>query len=186
MVDKTTQTIRIKWVRSGIGFPRRQKTWVRSLGLKELNEVVERPDTPSIRGLVARAGHLVEIVEEAPGRASLLTPEYSVLPREVAVTQPAERTEEAAVASTEGSPVDAQSAQAPEVAPPAATEPPPAKEEEVAAAVPAASAEAKSRRAAEKPAAKKAKPKKDTEGKARKPAKEAAGKGAKAPKAGKK
>jgi large subunit ribosomal protein L30 len=71
MPDKTTKTIRIKWVRSGIGFPRRQKTWVRSLGLTELNQVVERPDTPQIRGLVARAHHLVEILGGTAGRSPL-------------------------------------------------------------------------------------------------------------------
>jgi len=186
MADKATKTIRIKWVRSGIGFPRRQKTWVHSLGLKELNEVVERPDTPPIRGLVARAGHLVEIVEGTPGRVWAAQPEYSVLPREIAVAEPAEKAEEAAGGSTGVASAGAPGAQAAEGAPSAASEPLPAREEEQAVAAPAASAPAKSRKATEKPVGKKAKAKKDKEGKAKKPAKEKAGKGAKAPKAGKK
>lgn len=72
------QTLHIKWIRSGIGFPRRQKEFVRSLGLTRLNEVVERPDTAAIRGLVARISHLVEIAEPAPEPAWRGVPEYVV------------------------------------------------------------------------------------------------------------
>jgi large subunit ribosomal protein L30 len=76
--EKTLKTIRIKWVRSGIGFTYRQKTIVRSLGLTKLNHTVVRPDTPQIRGIVASVPHLLEIVAEpvAPAWASI--PEYTV------------------------------------------------------------------------------------------------------------
>jgi large subunit ribosomal protein L30 len=76
--EKTLKTIRIKWVRSGIGFTYRQKTIVRSLGLNKLNHTVVRPDTPQIRGIVAAVPHLLEIVAEpvAPAWASI--PEYTV------------------------------------------------------------------------------------------------------------
>lgn len=57
-------TIRIKYVRSSIGRPERQKRIVRSLGLKRLNQVVERQDTPAVRGVVAKIPHLVQIVQE--------------------------------------------------------------------------------------------------------------------------
>ena len=78
MSDKTLKMIRIKWVRSGIGFTYRQKTIVRSLGLTKLNHTVLRPDTPQIRGIVASVPHLLEIVAEpvAPAWASI--PEYTV------------------------------------------------------------------------------------------------------------
>ena len=85
VTEKAQRTIRIKWVRSGIGFSYRQKEMVRSLGLRRLHQVVERPDTPQIRGLVAQIPHLVTIVDE-PSRptawASL--PEYTIRPPEVA------------------------------------------------------------------------------------------------------
>jgi large subunit ribosomal protein L30 len=70
--------IRIKWVRSGIGFTHHQKTIVRSLGLNKLNHTVLRPDSPQIRGIVASVPHLLEIVPEpvAPAWASI--PEYTV------------------------------------------------------------------------------------------------------------
>ena len=78
MAEKTLKMIRIKWVRSGIGFTYHQKTIVRSLGLNKLNHTVVRPDTPQIRGIVAAVPHLLEIVPEpvAPAWASI--PEYTV------------------------------------------------------------------------------------------------------------
>ena len=44
-----------------------------------LNQVVERPDTPQIRGLVARMPHLVEVVSETAA-VKLLGPEYTIIP----------------------------------------------------------------------------------------------------------
>ena len=61
-MDTAQKTIHIKWVRSGIGFDCSQSQVVRSLGLRRLNQVVERPDTAQVRGLVAKVAHLVEIV----------------------------------------------------------------------------------------------------------------------------
>src|SRR6516162_4846712 len=66
-MDTAQKTIRIKWVRSGIGFNRSQSEVVRSLGLRRLNHVVERPDTPQVRGLIAKVAHLVEVVDDVPG-----------------------------------------------------------------------------------------------------------------------
>jgi large subunit ribosomal protein L30 len=57
-------TIKIKLVRSPICTPQKHKNIVKSLGLKKLNRVVERPDTPGFRGMVAKIPHLLEIVEE--------------------------------------------------------------------------------------------------------------------------
>jgi large subunit ribosomal protein L30 len=55
--------IKIQYYRSVIAFPKTQKEIVRSLGLRKLNQVVERPDTPSMRGAVAKVPHLLRIVE---------------------------------------------------------------------------------------------------------------------------
>jgi large subunit ribosomal protein L30 len=78
--DKAQTTIRIKWVRSGIGFSYHQKRIVRSLGLRKLNQEVDRPDTPQIRGLVAKVPHLVKIVEPASKPAWMSVPEYTIYP----------------------------------------------------------------------------------------------------------
>jgi len=180
MPDKITKTIRIKWVRSGIGFPRRQKTWVQSLGLTELNQVVERPDTPQIRGLVARAHHLVEILGETAGRAALPMPEYTVLPPEAAPIQEAVRVETGAESA----------ATAAEPAPSATTDQAPEQAREKAGEAPVAAAPDKSEqrtgKASQAKRAKQAKPAKGAAKEVRKPVKEGARKGSKAPKAGKK
>ena len=55
--------IKIQYYRSTIAFPKMQKEVVRSLGLRKLNQVVERPDTPSMRGAVAKVPHLLRIIE---------------------------------------------------------------------------------------------------------------------------
>jgi large subunit ribosomal protein L30 len=56
-------TIRIQYYRSTISCPETQKEIVRSLGLRKLNQIVERPDTPSMRGAVAKVPHLIRIIE---------------------------------------------------------------------------------------------------------------------------
>jgi large subunit ribosomal protein L30 len=58
------KTIKIKLVRSPICTPEKHKKIVRALGLKTMNRVVERPDTPGFRGMVAKVPHLLAIVEE--------------------------------------------------------------------------------------------------------------------------
>lgn len=55
--------IRIKYVRSKICTPQKHKLVVKGLGFTRLNQVIEREDTPSIRGMVAKIPHLVTIVE---------------------------------------------------------------------------------------------------------------------------
>ena len=55
--------IRIQYYRSFIASPKTHKTIVRSLGLRKLNQVVERPDNDSMRGAVAKVPHLLRIVE---------------------------------------------------------------------------------------------------------------------------
>ena len=55
--------IRIQYYRSAIGFPKTQKEVVRSVGFTKLNQVLERPDTGSMRGIVQKVPHLLRIVE---------------------------------------------------------------------------------------------------------------------------
>jgi len=56
-------TIQIKWVRSAICAPEKQKLVIKGLGFTRLNQVIQRPDTQSIRGMVAKVPHLLEIVD---------------------------------------------------------------------------------------------------------------------------
>jgi large subunit ribosomal protein L30 len=55
--------IHLKWVRSAICAPVKQKLVVKGLGFTRLNQIIERPDNPAIRGMVAKVPHLVEIVQ---------------------------------------------------------------------------------------------------------------------------
>ena len=61
MAKKSAGTLKIKWVRSFIGCPRSMRQTVRGLGFRRMNQIVEHPDTPAIRGMIARVHHLVEI-----------------------------------------------------------------------------------------------------------------------------
>ena len=55
--------IKIKLVRSPICTPVKHKIIVKSLGLKKIDDVVERPDTPGFRGMVKKIPHLLAVVE---------------------------------------------------------------------------------------------------------------------------
>ena len=55
--------IKIQWYRSTIATPKAHKVLVRSLGLTKLNQIVERPDTASMRGMVKKVPHLLRIVD---------------------------------------------------------------------------------------------------------------------------
>lgn len=57
--------LRITLVRSPIGYSIRQKQTVRALGLRRLQQVVERPDNPAIRGMVNKISHLLRVEEIA-------------------------------------------------------------------------------------------------------------------------
>ena len=59
--------IKIKLVRSPICTPEKHKRIVKGLGLRKLNQVVERPDSPVFRGMVKKVPHLLEVVESWTG-----------------------------------------------------------------------------------------------------------------------
>ena len=56
-------TIKIKQIKSKIGYPVDQKCTLEALGLRKISQVVEKEDTPSIRGMIRKVQHLVTIVE---------------------------------------------------------------------------------------------------------------------------
>ena len=55
-------TLRLKLAKSGIATPKNQKATIRALGFRRVGEVVERPDTPEVRGRIRKIRHLVEII----------------------------------------------------------------------------------------------------------------------------
>jgi large subunit ribosomal protein L30 len=60
---KSSGKLQLKYVRSAICTPVKHKRVIDGLGFTRLNQVIERPDTPAIRGMVAKVPHLVEIVQ---------------------------------------------------------------------------------------------------------------------------
>ena len=55
--------LKITQVKSVIGSPEDQRRTVRALGLKRINDTVEQDDTPTVRGMVFKVKHLVEVEE---------------------------------------------------------------------------------------------------------------------------
>ena len=60
---KEGKLLRITLVRSPIGYPLRQKRTVRALGLRRMQQTVEHPDNPAIRGMLASIPHLLQVEE---------------------------------------------------------------------------------------------------------------------------
>jgi large subunit ribosomal protein L30 len=57
------KTIKIRQVRSAIGTKRTHREVLKGLGLRRIRHEVERPDTPAVRGMVAKIQYLVEVEE---------------------------------------------------------------------------------------------------------------------------
>jgi len=60
---KNKPMIRLKQVRSEIGFTERQRATLRGLGFRRLQQVVEVEDTPSTRGMINKVSHLILVLE---------------------------------------------------------------------------------------------------------------------------
>jgi len=60
---KAAAAVKIKQVGSLIGCTDKQRACVRGLGLRRLHQVVERQDTPMVRGMIGKVPHLVVVVE---------------------------------------------------------------------------------------------------------------------------
>lgn len=59
----TGTRVKVTQIRSGIGFDKKQKTALRSLGLRRLGHTVDLVDTPATRGLILKVRHLVTVQE---------------------------------------------------------------------------------------------------------------------------
>ncbi len=57
------KTLKVTQVRSVIGRPADQRATVRALGLKRINDTAEHVDTPTIRGMLFKVKHLVNVEE---------------------------------------------------------------------------------------------------------------------------
>ena len=55
--------LRVKYVKSAIGYPKDQKATIEALGFRKLQQTVEHADHPTIRGMIRKVNHLVQVEE---------------------------------------------------------------------------------------------------------------------------
>ena len=55
--------LRVTLTKSPIGYEKSQKATVAALGLRKMNQTVEKDDSPAIRGMLNKVSHLVEVEE---------------------------------------------------------------------------------------------------------------------------
>lgn len=60
---KKQHKLLITYSKSAIGYDKSQKATIKALGFRKLNQTVEHPDTPDIRGMVNKVSHLVTVEE---------------------------------------------------------------------------------------------------------------------------
>ena len=58
------KNINITQIKSGIGYRKKTKDTLKALGIRKLNQTVEKKDTPSIRGMISKISHLLKVEEK--------------------------------------------------------------------------------------------------------------------------
>ncbi|MDH3492206.1 MAG: 50S ribosomal protein L30 [Acidobacteriota bacterium] len=61
--ETSTDKLKIQYYKSVIGYSKKQKAAVKALGFTKLNQIVEKPDDASMRGVVKKLPHILRIVE---------------------------------------------------------------------------------------------------------------------------
>lgn len=64
---KDVKTLQITLLRSPIGTTYRHKATLRAMGLRRIRQTVEQADTPQLRGMLAKVGHMVLVQEGKAG-----------------------------------------------------------------------------------------------------------------------
>jgi large subunit ribosomal protein L30 len=60
---KSEGMLKLQQVRSGIGCPVEMRETLKALGFRRMHQIVERPDTPEVRGMIRKITHLVRVIE---------------------------------------------------------------------------------------------------------------------------
>lgn len=63
MSERSGKMLKITLMKSPIGYHRKQKETVKSLGLRRMSQTVLIGDAPQIRGMIAKVSHLVDVEE---------------------------------------------------------------------------------------------------------------------------
>jgi len=59
------KTLKVTLTRSLIGLSPRQEATVRALGLRKIRQTVTHADTPTVRGMIAKVPHVLEVSHES-------------------------------------------------------------------------------------------------------------------------
>jgi len=59
--ENATGRVRVKLVRSAIGYDRGQRATLKGLGLRRIHQIVVLPDTPAVQGMISKVRHLVRV-----------------------------------------------------------------------------------------------------------------------------
>ena len=59
-----SKSISITQIKSGIGYRKKTKDTLKALGLKRINQTVEKKNTASIRGMINKISHLLKVKEK--------------------------------------------------------------------------------------------------------------------------
>jgi large subunit ribosomal protein L30 len=60
-------SLKITWKRSQIGYNQNQRKVIEALGLKRLQHSVVHQDSPTIRGMIIKVSHMLEVEEVKDG-----------------------------------------------------------------------------------------------------------------------
>ncbi len=60
----SAKTLVITFKKSAIGYSNRQKRTIKAIGFNKLGQIVERPDSPQMRGMINAVKHLVAVTEK--------------------------------------------------------------------------------------------------------------------------
>lgn len=103
---KTDNMLRIRQVRSKIGQTAKQRDVLRTLGLRRIGHVVERPDNPAVRGAVRLIGHLVRIEgpAEVAAAAGPVRPKVAAKPLPKAAAEPPQKAAKKKTEATKAAP----------------------------------------------------------------------------------
>ena len=58
------KNINITQIKSGIGYRKKAKNTLKALGLRKLNQTIEKKDTASIRGMINKISYLLKVEEK--------------------------------------------------------------------------------------------------------------------------
>ena len=64
MVKTKQQMLKITQVKSRIGYKKKAKATLDAMGIKKMNQTVELPDNPAIRGMIKKIEYLVRVEDK--------------------------------------------------------------------------------------------------------------------------